>query len=466
VSKVATTKIITVHNRMDHVLNYIGNIEKTENANFASLGNVLDYAADETKTVVYGTVKAPELKHFATGINCAPATAFEQMQNVMLLNDKPSPVVGYHIIQSFAPGETDAATAHKIGVKLAQRLWGDKFMVVVATHQNTECFHNHIALCPTSFIDGSRYHSCKESYYKLRNASDKLCREYGLSVIAQPESGRGKHYGQVRAEREGHGTWLTVIKSDVDESLEKATTHKKFYANLETLGYEVKLGKYLSVRPPGKERFVRLERNLGADYSGYGINRRIRANYPTYPVPKYRHSDFVPPKKPPFFARGSIAALYRHYLYLMGYYQQRGNTATNTRMHYLLREDIAKLDIYVEDTKLLGRESIEDGKQLNAYRDKCGAEIDTLTSERKSIYDYLYRHSTPEHLLSAKDSPRCQEINQRLEKLRHEVKQCNRIEERSKALVNRIDRIEHDEDKKLRPPENSSRQRSSVGRSR
>jgi hypothetical protein len=264
----AITKIMPVRKRLDHLLAYVANTAKTENPDYASLEATLDYVANPDKT---------EQRFFVTGINCLPQTAYTEMQAALGLNDKPVRVQCYHIIQSFAPGEVDAATAHEVGVKLAWRLWGADFQSVVATHLNTGIFHNHIALCSTSCIDGHRYHSCKDGYKEIREESDRLCAEYGLSIIKDPEQHKGKNYGQVRAEREGRPTWHSAIKSDIDECIAKAKTEAQFFENLTTLGYEYKLGADVLVRPPGKERYFRLERNLGAEHSKDSIHARLKA---------------------------------------------------------------------------------------------------------------------------------------------------------------------------------------------
>jgi hypothetical protein len=439
----ATTKSITVRKRLDNLLNYIVDTNKTINPDFDRVGDLIDYAADADKT---------GQRQFVTGINCTPETAYSQIQKVMLLNDKPSPVIGYHFIQSFAPGESDPATVHKIGVELANRLFGERFMCVVATHQNTDCLHNHIALCPTSFIDGGRYHSCKTSYRELQKASDALCRDFGLSVIENPQRGRSKSYGEHKAEREGKPTWRSVIKSDIDECITKARSERQFFENLETLGYEYKMGNDISVRPPGKERFLRLTRNFGDDYTLDAIRIRLSAGthrHQVLPVPKYRHPDFVPPKKLPAFTRGSIVAQHRRYLYLLGYYQQRGNPSTNARMHYLLRDDIRKLDHYIEDTRLLGHKKIDTAEQLSAFKTKCESDIAILQTERTKLRTEIRFEAGYGNPYTTKDNARYQEINQQLRRRRKEVAQCDRIAERSRSLVERIERIESDEAKKL-----------------
>jgi hypothetical protein len=117
-----------VHCRLDHLVDYVSNAEKTENPNFSDLHDVLEYAGNKDKT---------EQKYFVSGINCQPESAYSAMSEALKMSDKKLRVLAYHGYQSFAEGEVTAETAHEIGVKLAQELWGERFQVIVATH---ECY--------------------------------------------------------------------------------------------------------------------------------------------------------------------------------------------------------------------------------------------------------------------------------------------------------------------------------------
>jgi len=409
----ATTKSITVKARLDNLLNYISDTDKTK------------------------------AEQFVTGINCNPETAYTQMQKVKLLNDKPSPVVAYHFIQSFVPGESDAETVHEIGVELANRLFGNRFMCVVATHQNTDCLHNHIALCPASFIDGKRYHSCKATYLELRKASDALCQEFGLSVIEKPQYGRSKSYGEYRAEKEGKPTWRSTIKSDIDEAIKRAGYRGQFVDNLRAMGYEVKVGNQYSVRPQGKSRFVRLERTLGSNYSIEAIRKRLYYSKKILPpVPRTRSRNDFHHKKLPKWARGSIVSVYRRYLWLMGYYQQRSRANSNARMHYLLREDIRKLDTYIAQARLLGREEIDTPTQLENFRNHTNRNIEELVHERRKLYRIVYKSENVAEKEQARES--IAEINAALKPLRKDCKLAKGVADKRKELQGKIDQIERD----------------------
>jgi len=474
----ATTKIWPIKGWLGQVVVYVENPAKTErpqtyekqdltDASAQGLEDVIGYAMAKEKTVEDEDTET--MHSFVTGINCTPTDARRQMMKTKTDFDKTGGVVALHGYQAFAPGEVTPEIAHEIGVKLAEKMWGEKYQVIVATHLDRSHIHNHFVINTVSFIDGKKLRATKPLYYEMREVSDNLCREYHLSVIEDPQLGKAKQHGEWQADKDGKPTWRSVIKSDIDEAIARARTGKQFLDNLTTLGYEWKTGTDISVRPPGKERFFRLARNFGDEYSPDGIRVQLIANQRRprmLPVPKYRSPDFVAPKKLPWFAKGTIVALHRRYLYLLGYYQQRGNPSTNARMHYLLREDIRKLDEYVEDTKLLGRESIENGEQLRAFQNKCESEVATLTAERVELRAKIRAEAGCGNPYSVKDNPRYQEISAQLKRLRKEAAQCDRIRQRSRSLPERIDRIEQDEAKKLHPSLDIRRERNrSISRS-
>ena len=185
----AVCEIWDVRGRLDHPIDYAENPEKTANpkyteADLQAMVDVMEYATNKDKT---------EQRFFVTGINCDPTTARDEMMITKAGWSDTSEIVCYHGFQSFKHGEVTPEIAHEVGVKLAERMWGDRFQVVVATHLNTECLHNHFVVNSVSFVDGKHYHDNKANLRLLRQRSDELCREYALSVIEKP-SGRKKPY--------------------------------------------------------------------------------------------------------------------------------------------------------------------------------------------------------------------------------------------------------------------------------
>jgi hypothetical protein len=395
---------------------------------------------------------------YVTGLDCTPTGARRQMMATKARFDKGGGVVALHGYQSFAPGEATPDVAHEIGVKLAQRLWGGRFEVIVATHLDRGHIHNHVVVNTVSFVDGRKLRATVPLYRDMRRVSDELCREYGLSVIEGSQPGRAQHYAEWQAERGGRPTWASLIKTDVDAAIAQSMTTRQFFEALRRAGYEIKQGKDISVRPQGKERFFRLARNFGQGYSAEGITRRILS----HEAPSRAPSKGRPPpaKAMPALLKGSILSLHRHYLYLLGRHRRQG-PAHSTRTHFLLREDMRHLDELIADEGLLCREGIDSAGQLSAFADRLRAEAGALCAERASIRRRLRTEAKGK--CSTKDNPRIKEINARLRHLRREVRQCTRIEERSKGLAERIGRIEQDEYREDRKEARHERNRTGGG---
>ena len=179
----ATTKIWKIQKRLDHVIDYATNEEKTRKKSnqyrmdkFDSIRQVMTYATNPDKT---------EKQFYTTGINCEVKDAVKQMQLVKMIYGKENGILAFHAYQSFDEGEVTPEIAHQIGVKLAIEMWGDRFQVVVSTHLNTEHLHNHFVINSVSFKDGKKYYSNLTNTALLRKTSDEICEEYGLSVFRE-----------------------------------------------------------------------------------------------------------------------------------------------------------------------------------------------------------------------------------------------------------------------------------------
>lgn len=415
----ATTSLWPVKGSVRKVIEYATNEAKTtlEDASGevrGGLEEVLRYSMQDAKT---------DGRSLVAGINCLPETAAEEMRDTKRQYGKTGGTVAFHGYQSFAPGETDSLTAHQIGVALASELWGGRFEVVVATHLDRGHIHNHFVINSVSYADGRRFHRDAKCYRAMREASDRLCAERGLSVIEDPSRGASKHYAEWSAEKAGQTTWRGLVKADVDEAIARAATERQFWANLAAIGYEIKRGKDISVRPPGKERFVRLARNFGAAYTHESIKRRILENrIPARPVKRRRAESRPLPPVP----KGSIVALYRQWLYLLGGYGQSAS-----RPHFLLREDIRHMERISHECALLADNSIETIDDLGIFERSVEGRIAALVEERKAA-------KRDGGTTGSDDQGRLAEISAELKKLRKEVKMCESIRERSGLLPERI----------------------------
>ena len=163
----AVCEIWDVRGRLDHLIDYAENPEKTANpkyteADLQAMVDVMEYATNKNKT---------EQRFFVTGVNCDPNTARDEMMITKAQWNDTSEIVCYHGFQSFKHGEVTPEQAHEVGVKLAERMWGDRFQVIVATHLNTDCLHNHLVVNSVSFADGMHYHDNKANLRLLRQRS-------------------------------------------------------------------------------------------------------------------------------------------------------------------------------------------------------------------------------------------------------------------------------------------------------
>lgn len=422
----ATTAIWKVKGNLGQVVNYAANPDKTTFTpeEIQGLRDVMDYATQDYKT---------EEQRFVSGVNCIPEIAREQMMMVKQQFGKEGSIIAFHGYQSFAPGEVTPEQAHEIGVELAQRLWGDRFQVVVATHLDREHIHNHFVLNSVSFVDGKKYNDCKATYALMRQTSDQLCREHGLSVIEQPEQGRTMSYDTWEAEQKGKPTWYSQIRKDVDSCIARSFLFEHFLDNLKKQEYEIKTGKYIAVRPPGKERFVRLK-TLGDSYTESAIRERIKAHERT---PLYHR----PPQPPKRFYKGKntpqrltgFRALYYHYLYLLG--SLRRPTASPRQRRYNMAE-IIKFDRYVEQAKLLMKYRIDTWEQFDMFTEAVQGEIDALSNQRIDLY--RQRRNNPQN---EKFSLQIQSINQSIQMYRQELRICARIEAAAPSIPKKIREI-------------------------
>ena len=448
----ATTSIWRVNGWLGKVLIYIENPDKTENPDFfekqdmdgkeaQGLSDVIEYAVQQQKT---GKTVESEgetvMRQFVSGVNCSPSTARDEMIAVKKRFGKEDGTVAYHGYQSFAPGEATPELAHEIGLALAKKLWGEKYQVLVATHLDRENhLHNHFVVNTVSFVDGIKYHRTEQDYFDMQRESDRLCREYGLSVIENPQRGKSKHYGEWRAEQEGRPTYLSLIKADVDAAIRQSMTERQFFYHLRQMGYEVKVGKDITVRPYDRPHGRKLARNFGEGYSLENIRRRILAQ--SRPQREHRpepfrcrlHGDLKQAKKATGFR-----ALYFHYCYLLGVFPKKQNRQTGHVPH-ALREDLIRAEELTDEARLLSRHRIDTLEQLNAYQADVESRLSSIMEQRKS----LYRKQRTKAVL---DDPAQQEqirteiatLTAQIKELRREVKLCGDIALRSVSIKDKI----------------------------
>lgn len=216
-----------------------------------------------------------------TGYQCSPDTAWQEFAvskqiYTATTGRKRAPdqdVISYLIIQSFEPGTITPEDANKLGYKLAMEFTGGEHQFIVATHVDKKHIHNHIEFNSTALDCSHKFNNVKNSFLPLRKANDRICQEFGLNIIEEPQE-KGKHYVEWAAEKNGK-SWKNLLRKNIDRILPAVKTFDEFLEAMRQEGYEVVQSKMiLKFRAQGQERFTR-SRTLGADYTLEALQERI-----------------------------------------------------------------------------------------------------------------------------------------------------------------------------------------------
>lgn len=247
----AVTKIKAIRGTLSKAIAYILNPEKTdEKLLVSSYGCASETAAREFEW----TRKIAEQK----GMN-------------------PVRIIARHVIQSFEIGEVTPELAHEIGKQFADEILGGKYEYVLTTHIDKDHVHNHLIFNAVDFVDYHAYKSYKRIYYDMREVSDRLCKENGLSVIP-PSQNKGMSYKEYTEAKRGT-SWKQKLKQTIDRFVITAKDYDDFLRLMQEAGYEIKPGKYISFRAEGQERFTR-SKTIGENYTEERIKERIAGRTP------------------------------------------------------------------------------------------------------------------------------------------------------------------------------------------
>lgn len=449
----AVTSLWRIKGRIGKVVDYAANPEKTESPEFdgEDISTVISYAMQQEKTsgCVINDEGEDILWQFVSGINCCPSTAVSEMMAVKRHFGKEGGTTAYHGYQSFAPGEATPEMAHEIALKLAKQLWGERHQIVVTTHlDKANHLHSHFVLNTVSFVDGKKFHRTAQDYRAMQIVSDNLCKEYGLSVVKQPE-GKSKSYGEWQAEKEGHPTYRGSIRADIDRAILASTTERDFIRVMTEMGYEFKTRtkdgqplKYPALKPPRAKGYFRFHK-LGAGYNPDEIKRHILRNIQKQiPFPEAEHRPLRRYRlrgKPRKTLTG-LQALYFRYCYELHIIKKRPTSVK--RVSFQLREDIARLEWLDRETLFLAREGITSMEQLSSYKGRTEGEIESFTAQRQELRKEL-RRITRKGNQQAADEVRMQigQLSRRLKKLRKEVILCDGIILRSEKVKENLEKL-------------------------
>ena len=447
----AVTKIWKIKHSFAAPLKYIENEEKTANPkaaeSFQMLDDVIEYAAREDKT---------EQKFFVSSLNCDREHARDEFLLTKKRFDKEDGIVAFHAYQSFAEEDITPEKAHEIGIAFAKEMWGDRFQVVIATHLNTDHVHNHFVINSVSFLDGKKYHDSKAAYRRMREVSDRLCREHGLSVIEHPE-GKGGSYYLNQLERAGMPTRYNVARQAIDEAISRSVNMEEFRHELKMMGYRYQFSpsrRYWTITPAGLDRPIRLYR-LGAEYTEERIQQRIYENDISVRKRRLARAAYRPNqyslrrRVDRIMGRSGLEKLYLRYCYELGYLPKYNQKPA--KLHPLLREDLLKCEMYSQQARLLCRNGIETEADLLLHMERIRKRSEEIMRRRQQLRNQVKRKTTPEEE-KVQAKAEIAELSGQLKNLRREAKLCENIRQRSHQMDERLTAVdrEREERKKVR----------------
>lgn len=358
----AVTKILAKSFRLDRLINYVINGDKTEDRIYVST------------------------------VGCSPDTAYKTMMETKRFFRSTDGIQAYHIIQSFMPNEVAPKIAHEIANRFVKR-YLEGYEVVVGTHIDKEHIHNHITFNSVSDDTGLKYHSSPASYYKqIRRISDELCKEYGLSVIINP-SQKGLTYAEWKMKKAGLLTFRELFEADLQEALAFALDIGNFYEIMEDRGYTIEHhSKYPSFVPHGSTGHYRAKidgKSLTEDDIRDYIEKGFEEDKPVVLVPKQR------PVFIPYGKQKGFRALYASWMYVLGIIGKGGRTPCPK----VDRGDLKRFEQYKQQADYLEANKIDTPEQLAEKKQSLSAHIDILTKDRiilnqkkkrqKKLYDAL-----------------------------------------------------------------------------
>ena len=388
------------------------------------LDQLIEYAINGEKT---------EQKLYVSGINCIPDTAFYEMKNVKKQFFKTEGIECFHGIQSFAKDEVTPEQAHEIGVKLADELWGENFQVIVSTHLNTDNIHNHFVINSVSFLDGKRFCNTKRDYALMRKTSDRLCKEYGLSVLKQEE--KYNKYATSNLYKE-------LMRDSIDYAIASSKDYDEFIQILKDLDYIITdKNNSLSIRREPYKRNTRIEKQFGKNYSKENIFKRILETQVTFPYSPnpyllinraYKYYNSIKEKHYP--QKGTILYLIFHYEKLFGIKTENDLKSNITRITPELIREIKKMDEYSNQAKLLVTNNINTEEELLKFEKSIYEKINPLKSERENLWKKHKKAKTDDEKKNIENQIR--DISKKITPLAEQIKCCNDITNRLNKIKN------------------------------
>ena len=398
----AVIKIKNIKSNLQTVINYGKNGDKTENGILVS------------------------------SINCNVATSYEEMALTKKFFHKEDKILGYHIIQSFKEYDVTPERANQIGKEFAEELWGDKYQVVICTHINKENVHNHIILNSVSFVDGNKYHNSNSEIAFMKEASDRLCLNDGLSIVNTPKANIEKEFRQKNIDYFNRSDEkMKKVINDIDETIKSVKKYSDFKLVMKAKGYEnIKdCGKYLTMKTPYFSRNVRIDRAFGDEYCVQGIKDRIYGYMKNELPPvanfnkKYYRKIYTGPKINRLLLQtSSLYRLYVHYLYAFKILPAKNEYKEMTPEYYKKKREN---NMIFEEINFIGRNKFEKIADVKAYKTNIEKELPILKGQREILWRKYHKatNDKDKHIIKKEIN----ELTENIDIIHAQRKACDRI---------------------------------------
>ena len=423
----ATTSIWSIKNNLKQSINYLINPEKTINKDYGK--NNYNYLESySNKDYDFKNEKA----EYVSCINCSEYDPYGDMKFTKEQYRKTDNVLAFHGYQSFKEGEVTADIAHEIGVKFAEEMFRD-YEVVVATHQNTNHIHNHFIINSVSYKTGKKYNNNRANLAKLRQISDSICAEYGLSVLDEDISYKNTYKHKVL-----NDDYYKILKEDLDNVISYSVTLKQVVERLKKLNYQVYFRNgILTIYKDGYDK-VRIEKTFGIDYSIDSINKRLYLSRQIVFKPLPQRTIFEEYSRSNKHHKG-IYGLYLYYCYLLNVFPQK---YPKQYLPYSIRKEVKKLNEYSEQVNFMATNKIETKENLDNFAKTNYEEYKNLIGKRENLWKRYHRAKTEEdksEILAEINS-----IQPTIRDLRKYDKYCKDIKTRSESIQNNLDNFDKD----------------------
>ena len=418
---------------------------KVKVARGGSAGFLIHYIGNPNKT---------DDCEFVTGIHCSPNSnnAALDMDQIKKIYNKERGVRGYHIIQSFLPGEVDAELAHEIGVQMAKELWGDRFQIYVGTHVDRNHIHNHIFVNSVSYRDGKKLRWNKTEYFNIRATSDKYCEGCGLSVIDSEKS--RKYFNTTKRFADRYmktNPKMVQLRQDIDDAIYLAESFGDFIQVMGTFGYDVWHDnswdwKYYYVTDRVTKIRYSPDQLFGREYRRYGTEDKIWANHglkrDTYLVEGISKSLIASVYMPGIVNFAILLLIINAVLEIVLEIQKQHMQNNEVlRKHENLTKAYANFEKeqaskkvnrankIVDMNKLLSENNITSENDLQSFKLKLQSDISKLRNYKEDLVTSVRKHGDIDNT-----SQKILEVNKQIDKINNDLKTINYIEYELKKI--------------------------------